>query len=84
MWVLKGNFSSFQSQNILDLLDVVPPAGTSANPAPPPSGGANDLLDLLGDVATISNPGTVQAFEYIVVGCVKYELVTIKLFWNFL
>ena len=50
--------SYFQSQNILDLLDVVPPSVTPANPAPPPAGGADDLLDLLGDVATISNPGT--------------------------
>nr|XP_034339120.1 AP-1 complex subunit gamma-1 isoform X3 [Crassostrea gigas] len=50
------NINNTESQNILDLLDVVPPAGNSANPAPPPSGGANDLLDLLGDVATISNP----------------------------
>lgn len=50
------NINNTESQNILDLLDVVPPAVTSANPAQPPAGGANDLLDLLGDVATISNP----------------------------
>ncbi|XP_048778208.2 AP-1 complex subunit gamma-1-like isoform X2 [Ostrea edulis] len=45
-----------ESQNILDLLDVGTPSVTSSNPAPTPAGGADDLLDLLGDVASISNP----------------------------
>ena len=49
----------FQSQNILDLLDVGPaPVNPTTNGEKPSTGGATDLLGLLGDVASISNPGT--------------------------
>ena len=51
------NFT-FQSQNILDLLDVGPsPVIPTAAPTEPPKTGAADLLDLLDDVASIAtNP----------------------------
>ena len=50
----------FQSQNILDLLDVgpAPVNHPTTNGERPSTGGATDLLGLLGDVASISNPGT--------------------------
>lgn len=50
------NTLNTESQNILDLLDVGTPSVTSTNPAPTPAGGANDLLDLLGGVASLSTP----------------------------
>ena len=51
-------FVIFQSQNILDLLDVGPsPVIPTGAPTEPPKTGAADLLNLLDDVASLtSNP----------------------------
>ena len=54
--VIKKQTLSFQSQNILDLLDVSPsPVIPTAAPSEPPKTGAADLLDLL-DMGSVSSP----------------------------
>ena len=55
--IINATCFHFQSQNILDLLDVSPsPVIPTATPSEPPKTGAVDLLNLLDDVATITTP----------------------------
>lgn len=55
----------YQGQNILDLLgDLGPTPVIPTKPEPSKSSGANDLLDLLGDVANAAASGKCHGCQY--------------------